>query len=91
MFHSNEDKGILIKPPVKSDYDLAQCYILSLTNVAEKIKIAEKIAWQIILKGLDKYLNSEEKLIKSIYEVFSFHKGEIKVLRKINKCKSVTN
>lgn len=44
MFHSNEDKGILIKPPVKSDYDLAQCYILSLTNVAEKIKIAEKIA-----------------------------------------------
>lgn len=36
MFQSNRDKGILIKPPVKSDYDLAQCYILSLTNVVEK-------------------------------------------------------
>lgn len=36
MFRSNGDRGILIKPPVKSDYDLAQCYILSLTNVAEK-------------------------------------------------------
>lgn len=45
MFQSSLDKGILIKPPVKSDYDLAHnAIILALTNLVGKIKIAEKKA-----------------------------------------------